>query len=224
MKINPLYKLGIKKLNDDEFLEIIKNIGPKDIDVLCSINKDFKERCNKYNKYICKYGLKNIGFKNLEDLDPCEIFKFIRKSNPSFDNIYLLYAHSILQNKSDYIDLLNKNSDVKYEEAEEIGDWISEVIDEYLPIDINRTWRFKIGSDEFDFRNYIFGSKTIISAIKENKQDDVFEMLEYLQSENLPIHHEYDWYMEAAKPNKELYNKLKQYYADIDIYSDDDDY
>jgi hypothetical protein len=224
MKVNLLYKLGIKKLDDDSFLEIIKKVGPKDIDILCSINKDFNERCKRYNKYICKYALKNIGMYHLEAFDPCEIFKFIKKADPNFDNIYLLYAHSILQNRHDYVDLLNKNTDIKYEEAEEIGQWIHDILDSYLPIDLNKDWEFKIGSDKFDFRQFIINEKAVMSAIKNNKQDDVFEMLEYLQSENLPIHHEYDWYLNAAKSNPELYNKLKEYYADIDIYSDDDDY
>ena len=79
MKINPLYKLGLKKLDDDSFLEIIKNVRPKDISTLCAVNKDFAERCKKYNKHICRSVLKNLGFKDVGSIDPCELYKFIKK-------------------------------------------------------------------------------------------------------------------------------------------------
>jgi len=214
-----------EKLDNDTFLEIIKYVGGKDIDILCNTNKAFREKCRIHKKYICKNVLNIYGLKDIGKEDACELYKFMKKSDPSFENIYFLYAHAILQDKSSYIDIFNKNTDISYEEAENIGEWITDIIDEYLPININRNWIYKIGSDNIDFKPYIFQYKTVISAIKNNKQNDVFDMLNYM-SEELSIGSEFPLYLEAARKsgNKELYNKLKLYETDLDRSEYDSDF
>jgi len=205
-------------MNDDTFLEVIKHVGPKDIDALCISNKEFKEKCKVYKNLICKNVLQNFGIKDFKNVDPCELYRFMKKANPNFDNLYLFFAHAIMQNKPDYIDILNKRFDVQSDEAEDVGEWLSDVYKEYLPIDTSRSWTFKVGSEDYDFTRFVFREDSILAAIKNNKQDDVFKMLDFLQEEAIPIHHEYNTYIKAAKSNRELYNKLKQYFEDIDIY------